>query len=55
MTITEDEYPKFRRAGGACICHDCGLPYERHESSEHLDFDDRPWLRVLCNGELVKL
>ena len=49
------EQPAFRRAGGACVCADCGREYRAHPYSEHSDYNDDPYLNVLCNGDLVKL
>ena len=47
--------PDFRRAGGGVVCQLCGREYRRHADSEHRDFNDDPFLKRLCNGELVKL
>ncbi len=47
--------PEFRRASGSCVCQACGLEYRRHAYSEHRDWNDDPFLNVLCNGDLVKL
>lgn len=41
---------EFQRASGLCICDQCGKNYFSHKP--HRDW---PWLRELCNGELVKL
>jgi len=46
----------FVRAGGGVICGCCGLQYRDHPSSPHyLAYDDKPFLRRLCSGILVKL
>lgn len=50
--------PEFYRADGRVLCTVgiCGKPYSRHPlAREHLDFQGQPWLRRLCNGDLVKL
>lgn len=51
----QDEQPEFRRTSGSVICQQCGKEYRRHPHSEHRDWNDDPFLNVLCNGELVKL
>lgn len=38
------------RAGGGCICPDCGRDYHRHPRDADYEF-----LNVLCDGSLVKL
>jgi hypothetical protein len=53
-----NECPDFYRAAGACECLDCGKPYREHPMDKNpgaLSYDGRPFLRVLCNGERVKL
>lgn len=50
----KDEFV-FYRACGDLICEECKEEYYRHPFSEHLDFDNKPWLRKLCNGDLIKL
>ena len=46
----------FTRAGGGAICGHCSLPLRDHPMSSHyLSHDDKPWLRRLCSGLLVKL
>jgi len=47
--------PQFRRTSGGVICETCGKEYRRHPHSEHRDWNDDPFLNVLCNGDLVKL
>jgi len=48
--------PGFFRASADCVCPDCGKLYREHpHDKENLSYDDRPWLRILCNGERVKL
>lgn len=44
------EFPDFIRASGECICMVCGKNYYSHPS--HSEFK---WLKVLCDGKLVKL
>ncbi len=52
----DDEYIKFYRASGNCICNVCGLTYYKHPHDPDVtDWDGNPWLHVLCNGERVKL
>lgn len=53
-----DDSIEFRRAGGDVICDTCGKPYRKHpmdERPEALSYQGEPFLRVLCNGERVKL
>lgn len=46
----------FERASHLCICEICGKLYIEHELyKEILSYDDKPFLRVLCDGRLVKL
>jgi hypothetical protein len=52
---TKDDPIEFYRAGGDCICPQCNKEYRKHPHSEHLAYDGYPWLRRLCNGDLVKL
>ena len=42
--------PEFRRASGAAICPLCSMEFRAHPYHN-------PWycLRILCNGEAVKL
>jgi hypothetical protein len=47
---------EFYRAHGEIICPDCGKEYWRHPwFMECLGMDDQPYLKRLCNGDLVKL
>ena len=47
---------RFIRADGGLICPSCGAEYRRHPyDPAELSFDDRPFLRVLCDGTRVKL
>jgi len=46
---------EFIRASGDCICEICGKEYWRHPFSEHLSYNDEPFLNKLCDGTLVKL
>lgn len=51
-----DEPVDFYRASGECICPDCNKEYWRHPSDrENVDFNGHPFLRILCNGDRVKL
>ncbi len=46
----------FKRAGGDCICDQCGKCYYDHPfDTKQLSYDDKPFLHVLCNGDRVKL
>lgn len=45
----------FRRTSGGVLCKTCGLEYRRHPDSEHLDWNGNPFLKRLCDGDLVKL
>lgn len=50
------EEPEMRRADGRVLCELCHREYRRHPFTfEHLDWNDEPFLHVLCNGDLVKL
>jgi hypothetical protein len=53
-----NECPDFYRAAGACVCETCGKEYRKHPMDKNpgaLAYDGRPFLRVLCSGERVKL
>lgn len=41
---------EWRRAGGDCVCQVCGRKYYDHP--QHVP---HYYLRMLCNGDLVKL
>jgi hypothetical protein len=44
------------RAGGDCVCAQCGEPYRRHAHDPYeSDASGEPWLTVLCDGRRVKL
>lgn len=46
------------RASGHCLCPICGREYYDHKRADetwNLDWEGRPFLRRLCNGDLVKL
>lgn len=46
----------FVRASGESICPTCSKKYYDHPlDQETLDYQDRPFLRILCNGLRVKL
>jgi hypothetical protein len=48
--------PEFYRASGDAICPACGKTYREHPmSTEHLAYDDQPYLYLLCGSNLVKL
>ncbi len=45
----------WRRASGMTLCPLCQKEYHRHPFDiKHLDSLNEPWLRKLCNGDLVK-
>lgn len=47
---------EMRRVDGNCPCNLCGRPYWRHpDTYEHLDWNGHPFLKVACDGSLVKL
>jgi hypothetical protein len=47
---------EYVRASGECLCDVCGLPYRQHpHDPEVIGYDDRPFLRVVCGGQRVKL
>lgn len=47
---------EMRRANGDCLCELCGRPYRKHPHTyEHLDWEGHPFLRVACDGTLLKL
>lgn len=55
-----ERYPtgesKIVRASGDAICPECGEPYRKHPHDEEiLDYDDRPFLRIACDGTRLKL
>lgn len=53
-----DGAPHFYRASGDCVCRWCGKEYRKHPNSEHRapeSMGGYPFLRRLCNGDLVKL
>lgn len=44
------------RADQNCICPICSKRYGDHPyAKEAIDFEDRPFLHVLCDGSIVKL
>jgi hypothetical protein len=46
----------YWRASGECVCEDCGKKFYDHpDYLECLGKDDVPFLKVLCDGRLVKL
>lgn len=55
---TDRRLASMVRASGECICEDCGKLYRKHPDftePEGLSYDGRPFLKVLCDGTLVKL
>lgn len=53
--VREDQPLPIKRVSGECICDLCGQQYYAHPNAPYLGYDDKPFLRVLCNGDLVKL
>lgn len=52
----EESLPDFYRASGDVVCRQCGQEYRKHpDAKEYLSFMGTPYLRRLCNGDLVKL
>ena len=50
-----DSPDDWHRAGGGVICAECGKEYRSHLFvEEYRDWQGEPWLRKLCNGDLVK-
>jgi hypothetical protein len=52
------EEDSYTRAGGDTICESCGLTYWDHPDEPNsfvLSSDNKPFLKVLCNGQRVKL
>lgn len=50
------EFTEFMRACGETICGLCGKTYFDHPYSDaHRDYLDRPFIKQLCDGRLVKL
>lgn len=48
--------PGFRRAGGQVVCKECGHEYYEHPRCPHeRNAEGRPFLRVACGGERLKL
>jgi hypothetical protein len=45
----------MRRTAGDALCSRCGKPYRDHPDSHHRGRDDEPYLKIDCNGLLVKL
>lgn len=48
--IRVEEMCDWERAGGDCQCEICGCKYYAHQP-----VPGYPWLRKLCDGDLVKL
>jgi len=47
---------EMRRASGDCLCELCDRPYWRHPYTyEYVDWDGHPFLKVACDGTLLKL
>lgn len=46
----------YSRAGGGATCEACGRTLRDHPMDlQHVGYDRRPFLHVLCDGRLVKL
>jgi hypothetical protein len=52
-----DGWLSFVRAGGDCVCEDCGEIYYKHPrcANSGLPAQESYVLRVLCDGRHVKL
>jgi len=58
LAETEEQLVEFKRAGADCVCPTCLSNYREHpldRRPEARGDNDQPFLRVLCNGERVKL
>ena len=49
------EQLRMYRASHLCVCDDCGREYWRHPNTDHRDNTGQPYMRKLCNGDIVKL
>lgn len=54
MTDDDLEDLDFCRVDTLFPCPTCGRPAVDHKHSEHLGWQDQPFLRRLCDGSLVK-
>ncbi len=51
-----DPSPEYYRPDNEMICEACDMPYWRHPyDPAHIDENGNPFLRMLCNGDLIKL
>ncbi len=56
QSIPPPSAKEWYRCSGDCECAICGQLYLAHPLDWlDLGYDDRPYLRVLCNGDRVKL
>lgn len=56
VPFVSDEDFEYERAGGGCVCEDCGKTYRDHpDDLDHPSYDGMPGLVRLCDGRLVKL
>ena len=61
LDLTDDEIAKkMFRTSGMCICETCGKVYYKHKYVANCltagwDGTPVPFLRVICNGDIVKL
>lgn len=57
LGISEDETTRrMMRTAGECVCEQCGKKHRDHPLIDDvLDFGDRPFLHLLCDGTLAKL
>lgn len=58
VDVPEDyeENHRWYRAAGGCICDICGKKYRDHPvASNPKDWEGRPFMYLLCNGDLAKL
>lgn len=55
VSSIKDTLP-IRRAGGDCLCSECSRSYYDHPMIDNmLDYNQEPFLHMLCNGDVVKL
>lgn len=52
----DEEAPEMVRVSGEMVCETCGELYRKHpQDEERLSYDGHPYLRVGCDGRLLKL
>jgi len=54
--VMDEDSLEFTRASGDCVCPDCGRTYRSHpKDNRFLGWRNKPYLRLICTGLLVKL